>query len=69
MSLVNRGRLDIKLGAYAVGTATALTDPLLVTRAQDYRRHTAGRMIPLEPSEILKRFPEIHLVEEPKRTY
>jgi hypothetical protein len=57
MTLVNRGKLDIKLGNYAVGTGAALTDPLLVTRAQDFRRHTASRMIPLEPSDILKRFP------------
>ncbi len=57
MSLVNRGKLDIKLGNYAVGSAAALADPQLVARAQDYRRNTAGRMIPLEPSDILKRFP------------
>jgi hypothetical protein len=57
MSLVNRGKLEIKLGSYASGTAAALTDPLLVTRAQDYRRHTSARMIPLEPGEIHKRFP------------
>ncbi len=57
MSLVNRAKLDIKLGSYAVGTGAALADPLLVARAQDYRRHTASRMIPLEPADILKRFP------------
>lgn len=57
MSLVNRAKLDIKLGGYAVGTGVALADPLLVGRAQDYRRHTASRMIPLEPADILKRFP------------
>jgi hypothetical protein len=57
MSLVNRGKLDIKLGNYATGTAAALADPLLVTQAQDYRRNTGSRMIPLEPSEIGKRFP------------
>ncbi len=57
MSLVKRGKLEIKLGGYATGTGAALADPLLVTRAQDYRRHTASRMIPLEPSDILKRFP------------
>jgi len=57
MSLVNRGKLEIKLGGYATGTGAALADPLLVTRAQDFRRHTASRMIPLEPTDILKRFP------------
>jgi len=57
MSLVNRGKLEIKLGGYAVGTGAALADPLLVTRAQDFRRHTASRMISLEAADILKRFP------------
>lgn len=57
MSLIHKGRVEIKLGEYAVGSAAALVDPLLVSRAQDYRRQTAARMIPLESSDILKRFP------------
>jgi hypothetical protein len=56
MSIVNRGKLEIKLGAYATGSATALNDPLLVGRAQDYRRHTASRLLSVEPGDILKRF-------------
>ncbi len=59
MSLLNRGKLDIKLGEYAVGSGTALVDPLLVNIAQDYRRMTAARMAPLEADDIFKgRFPE-----------
>ncbi|HEY3787548.1 MAG TPA: hypothetical protein VGL71_01780 [Urbifossiella sp.] len=58
MPLFNRGKLDIKLGEYAVGGATALVDPLLVNTAQDYRRLTAARMAPLEAEDIFKRFPE-----------
>lgn len=57
MSLLYKNRMEIKLGEYAVGSDTALVDPLLVTRAQDYRRQIAGRMIPLETEDILKRFP------------
>ena len=57
MSIVNRGKLDIKLGSYATGTAEALADPLLVSRAQDFRRQISSRMIPLEPTDILKQFP------------
>jgi hypothetical protein len=57
MSLLNRNRLDIKLGEYAVGGPSALTDQLLVGRAQDYRRQIAGRMIPLDAEDIPKRFP------------
>jgi hypothetical protein len=57
MSLVRRGDLQIKLGRYATGTAAALADPMLVTRAQDYRRHTAARTVALESEDILKRLP------------
>ncbi len=57
MNIVNRGKLDLKLGAYATGTVAALVDPLLVNRAQDFRRQIASRMIPLEPTDILKQFP------------
>ncbi len=57
MALVHKSRLAIKLGDYAVGAATALVDPLLVAKAQDYRRFIAGRMIPLDTDDILKRFP------------
>ncbi|MFO0803643.1 MAG: hypothetical protein U0791_11070 [Gemmataceae bacterium] len=57
MSLVNPARLEIKLGEYATGAATALEDPLLVNIAQDYRRLTAQRMAPLEADDIFKRFP------------
>jgi hypothetical protein len=56
MSLLNRGKMEIKLGEYAIGQPNALTDPLLVARTQDYRRHVASRMVPLEPDQILKRF-------------
>jgi hypothetical protein len=57
MSLAHKNRLEIKLGEYAVGEETALVDPILVSRAQDYRRHTASRMIPLEADEVHKRLP------------
>jgi len=57
MSLVHRSKMEIKLGDYAVGQAASLVDPRLVTRAQDYRRHVASRMIPLDADDILRRFP------------
>jgi ATP-dependent DNA ligase len=57
MPLLNKSKLEIKLGEYAVGGAAALVDPLLVNAAQDYRRLTAARMIPLEAEDIPKRFP------------
>lgn len=58
MSLVHRRRLEIKQGEYAVGQASALADPFLVTRAQDYRRHTAARLVPLDAKDLVDRFPK-----------
>jgi ATP dependent DNA ligase domain len=57
MSLVNRSKMDVKLGGYLVGSTTCLIDPLLVTNAQDYRRNSASRLIPLDATDVLKRFP------------
>lgn len=57
MSLLDRGRLEIKLGDYATAPATALADPLLLSRVQDYRRQTAARMVPLDGGEVRKRLP------------
>ena len=56
MSLLRKDKLEVKLGGYAIGTAAALTDPKLVTAAQDYKRFTASRMIPLEAADVPKRF-------------
>ena len=55
MSLVRIEKLDVKVAGYAVGTAAALTDPKLTTVAQDYKRHTASRMIPLEEDAAARR--------------
>ena len=52
---VNRAQIEIKLGTYGVCTASALTDPSLLPRVQDYKRQVAGRMIPLDRREISKR--------------
>jgi ATP-dependent DNA ligase len=57
MSLVDRSRLEIKLGGYAIGPASALSDTLLLSRVQDYRRQTAARMAPLEAGDVRKRLP------------
>jgi hypothetical protein len=57
MSLLYRDRMEIKLGEYATGQPSALHDPLLVSRAQDYRRLSASRMMPLEAGDVRKRLP------------
>jgi ATP dependent DNA ligase C terminal region/ATP dependent DNA ligase domain len=57
MSLLHRNRMEVKLGEYLVGPATALVDPMLQARAQDYRRQSAARMMPMEANEIRERLP------------
>jgi ATP-dependent DNA ligase len=55
MSLLDRSRLEIRLGDFAMTSATALTDQRLLQRVQDYRRQVSGRMTPLDASEIKQR--------------
>ncbi len=55
MSVLDRSRLEIRLGEYATASATALSDPRLLPRVQEYRRLTAARMVPLDSSEIRQR--------------
>ena len=43
---LDKSRMEIKLGEYRVGSATALTDPLLLSRVQEYRRLTSSRNRP-----------------------
>jgi ATP dependent DNA ligase C terminal region/ATP dependent DNA ligase domain len=57
MNLLQRSRLDIKLGEYAIGTSVALNDPMILSRTQEYRRQAASRMAPLEVADIRKRLP------------
>ncbi len=55
--LLDPARSEIKLGEYRVATATALTDPLLLARVQDYRRLTSARMYPLDRNDIRQKIP------------
>jgi hypothetical protein len=57
-ALLDRSRVEIKLGDYGVAAATALSDSGLLPRVQEYRRLAGSRMIPLEPDEIEKRIPK-----------
>jgi hypothetical protein len=54
--LVHRDKMQTLLGTYAVGDATCLVDPSLVTLAQDYRRRAQARLQPLD-AEGLKKLP------------
>lgn len=55
MNLIDRTRIEIKLSEYGVAPATALSEPLLLSRVQDYRRQAAGRIYPLSQEDIRKK--------------
>ena len=57
-ALLDKSRVEIKLGDYGVAPATALSDGSLLPKVQEYRRLASSRMIPLETDEILKRIPK-----------
>ena len=56
--LLDRARVEIKLGNYGVAPATALTDAGLLPRVQEYRRQAASRMIPLDADDIHRKIPK-----------
>lgn len=56
-NLIDIRDLEIKLGSYRVGSASQLTDPTLQAQAQDYKRLTGSRMIPLDRTEITTKIP------------
>jgi len=56
--LLDKSRVEIKLGDYGVAPATALSDAGLLQKVQEYRRLASSRMIPLEPDEIERRIPK-----------
>ncbi len=57
MSVIDRSRIEIKLGEFGIAPATALSDAMLLPRVQDYRRQSAGRMAPLSRDDIRKKMP------------
>ncbi len=54
---LDKSRVEIKLGDYGVAPATALDDPGVLPRVQDYRRQTGSRMYPLDRDDISKKIP------------
>ena len=55
--LLDQARFEVKLSDYAVGPATALSDPSIHTAAQDYRRGASSRMMPLGKDDIRYKVP------------
>ena len=61
--LIDKGRLEVKLGDYAVAGASALTDSLLLARVQGYRRQSGARMMAVDRSAAQRKIPvgEFHI--------
>src|SRR5690606_7827031 len=56
--LLDKGRVELKLGEYGVAPATALADPTLLPRVQEYRRLSSARMMPLDRDDIPRKIPQ-----------
>lgn len=50
-------RVEIKLGEYGTAPATALVDPSLLPKVQEYRRIAGGRMQPLDRDGMMQKIP------------
>lgn len=61
--IIDTSRVEVKLGGYGVGPASALSDPGLLLKVQDYRRQLSVRMIPLNREQIQEKMPstEFHV--------
>ena len=61
--LIDKARLDVKFGDYAVAPASALADPLLLPRVQGYRRQAGARMMAVDRSSAQRKVPvgEYHI--------
>jgi len=59
VSLLDRSRIEIKLGSFGVGYATtALSDVGVHHRVQEYRRLTGSRMFALDRADLRSRLPQ-----------
>ncbi|NNE93112.1 MAG: hypothetical protein HKN23_15825 [Verrucomicrobiales bacterium] len=56
--MLDRSRLEIKLGKYATAAQSALTDNLLLGRVQSYRRQIGGRMVALDKKQAERKIPK-----------
>lgn len=55
--MIDKSRLEIKLGTYATAPGVALTDTLLLPRVQAYRRGLGNRMIALDSKGAKDKIP------------
>ena len=55
--MIDRTRIDRKIGEYGVAGANALSDPGLLPRVQEAKRILSSRMRPVGRDEIVKQIP------------
>ena len=58
MGLLEKGLVEIKWGDFGVANASALSDPSLLPRVQNYKRQVASRMLPLSQADIDRKIPD-----------
>src|SRR5436190_2850475 len=56
-TLLDRSRIEIKLAGYGTAPSTALADPGLLPKVQEYRRISGSRMIPLDREGMKQKIP------------
>ena len=56
--LIEKSLVEIKLGDYGVGAASAFKNPALLPMVQNYKRQIASRMYPLGKSDISRKVPD-----------
>ncbi len=55
MSVLDRSRVDIRLGEYGTTSSNALSDPMLLARVQEYRRLVGGRTVSLAQEDLRRK--------------
>lgn len=56
-TLVDPARVKVRLGDYGTAPSTALTQPILYSRAQDYRRQLSASMIAIDAKDMKRKIP------------
>lgn len=56
--MIQKNLIQIKMGDYGTGAASALSDPSILPEVQQYKRQVASRLFPLAKPDISKRVPE-----------
>lgn len=56
-ALLDRSRVEIKMGPYGTAPAMALGDPAILLRVQEYRRRVGARMTAISRDEIKRKIP------------